>query len=57
MEKFKIEIKEILAQVLEIEAESIDDALGIVKQMYKNEEIILSSDQCVDVIIQEIDND
>ncbi|MBX7240817.1 MAG: DpnD/PcfM family protein [Bacteroidia bacterium] len=53
MQTYKIEIKEILALVVEIKAKSVDEALEIVKQKYKNEEIILSADQCVAVEINE----
>jgi len=41
MEKYNIELKEILVKEFEIEAKSIDDAICIVEKLYKNEEIVL----------------
>ena len=52
METFKIEIREYLATILEIEAESSEEACLKVKEMYRNEEIILTEN---DYITTEID--
>ena len=41
--KYKIEIEEILSKIVEIEANSIEEAIDIVKNMYQNEEIVLDS--------------
>jgi hypothetical protein len=38
METFKIEIKEFLSRIIEVEANSIDEAISKVRQMYKNED-------------------
>lgn len=43
MKNFTIEIKEILIKEIEIDAENLEDALEIVKQKYKSEEIVLDS--------------
>ncbi|MHB0994147.1 MAG: DpnD/PcfM family protein [Sulfurovum sp.] len=39
--KYNIEISERLARVLHIDANSLDEAIEIVEQKYRNEEIIL----------------
>ncbi len=39
--KFKVEITETLQRVVEVEAESKDEAVGIVHDKYRNEEIVL----------------
>lgn len=49
MKKYKITITETLKKELEIEAGSKDEAMDLVKEKYKNEEIILTADDFVDV--------
>lgn len=49
MKKYKIIITETLKKELEIEAESKDKALEFVKEKYRDEEIVLSADDFVDV--------
>ncbi len=41
MQKFKIEIEEILQEVYEIEASTLEEAIDIAEEKYRNEEIIL----------------
>lgn len=41
METYRIEVKEVLSRVVEIEANSIDDAVDKVEEMYRNEDIVL----------------
>lgn len=41
MKVFKIEIKETLAQIVEIEANTVEEAIDRVHKKYKNEEIVL----------------
>lgn len=41
MNKYNIEVEEILQKVVEIEANSLDEALDIAEEKYRNEEIIL----------------
>jgi hypothetical protein len=53
MKTFKIEIREYLAEIIEIEAENIDDAILKAKEMYKKEEIILTDSNYIDTEIDE----
>ena len=46
---FKTEITEILQRTIEVEAENEGEALRKVKEMYKNEEIVLDSSDFVGV--------
>ncbi len=47
MGTFKIEIQEFLSKIVEIDAENINNAISKVKELYRNEEIILDSDDYV----------
>ncbi|MBE7410455.1 MAG: DpnD/PcfM family protein [Leptospiraceae bacterium] len=47
METFKIEIQEFLSRIIEVEAETKDEAITKVRQLYRNEEIVLDSDDYV----------
>ena len=53
MEIYKIEVKETLSRIIEIEAKSNDEAILKVKEMYKKEEIVLSSDDFVTTEIED----
>ena len=44
MQTFYIEVKETLSKLVEVTANSEDEALLSVKQRYQNEEIILEAD-------------
>lgn len=44
MNKYKIEIEEILQEVFEVEAESLDEALSIAQYKYRKGEYELSPD-------------
>ena len=44
MKAYKIEVKETLSRIVEIEANSSDEALLKIKELYKNEEIVLDAD-------------
>lgn len=44
MQTFYIEVKETLSQLVEVTADSTDEALSLVKQRYQNEEIVLEAD-------------
>ena len=48
METFKIEVKETLSRVIEIEANSVDEAFSKIQDLYKNEEIVLDADDYVE---------
>lgn len=41
MNKYSIEIEEILQRTVKVEAETKEDAIKTVKEMYENEELIL----------------
>jgi hypothetical protein len=56
METFKIEVKETLSRIVEIEANSKDDAYFKVREMYIKEEIVLDSDDYVDTDFIEIED-
>jgi 3-dehydroquinate dehydratase len=43
MTKYRIEIKEVLSQIVEMEADEENDAVEKVRQMYRNCEIVLDS--------------
>lgn len=44
MPTFNIEIKEVLKRTVEIEAESVDEAINIAEDMYNDAEIVLDAD-------------
>ena len=49
--KYIVQIEEILQRVVEVEAESKDEAWKKVSQQYKDEEIVLDSSDYVDTTI------
>ena len=51
MKTFEIEVNEILSRVICIDAESQSDALLKVKEMYRNEEIVLDADDYIETEI------
>ena len=53
MKTFKVEIKETLSRIIEINATSIDEAVSKVKEMYRKEEVVLSWN---DFVTTEIDD-
>jgi len=53
MENYRIEITEILKKEIEIEAENIDNAIQIITEKYKSEEIVLDSSDFVEYKIGE----
>lgn len=46
--KYKVEIKEILSKIIEIEAENEEGAINKVKEQYRNQEIVLESGDYID---------
>ena len=48
MKKYIIEITETLQRQVEIEADNADDAYLLAKEMYRNEEIVLDSEDYID---------
>ena len=53
MQTFKLEIKEYLSKVIEVEAETLSDALDIAHYMYNDEEIVLDASDFVTNTIEE----
>jgi phage gp37-like protein len=47
MPSFKIEIKETLSRVIDVEATSSDSAFSMVQNLYKNQAIVLDSNDCI----------
>jgi hypothetical protein len=54
MKTFKIEIQELLARVVDVEAIDLDDAISKLNDQYENEEIVLDYDDFVAVDFIEI---
>lgn len=52
--KYKIKITEVLEKLIPISANSFVEAMDIVKEKYKNEEIILSTDDYVSTKFTEV---
>lgn len=52
MEMFKIEVQEFLSRIIEVEAETKDEAISKVLQLYRDEEIVLDFN---DYVLTEID--
>ena len=55
MTTHKIEIKETLSRIIEIEAPSVEEAIDKVRMMYKAEEIVLDADDYVTTEIEEFE--
>ena len=53
MQTFKLEMREILSKVIEIEAETLSDALDIAHDMYNAEKIVLDASGFVTNTIEE----
>ena len=53
MKTFTLEIQEILSKVIEIEAETLSDAIDIAHDMYNSEEIVLDASDFVTNTIEE----
>ncbi len=49
MKNFIVEIKETLLKTIEIKCDSKDDALEFIKSQYDNEDIVLNSNNFIDV--------
>lgn len=52
MKKYKVEITESLQRIIEVQAQSANDAIELIRQKYKKGEIVLSEN---DYISTEID--
>ena len=53
MQTFKLEIQEVLSKVIEIEAETLFDAIDIAHDMYNSEKIVLDASDFVTNTIEE----
>ncbi|MDX2189224.1 MAG: DpnD/PcfM family protein [Bacteroidota bacterium] len=56
METFKIEIQELLARVVEIQAENIQEAFSKVNEQYKKAEIVLDYNDFAEVNLTDINS-
>lgn len=54
MKKFKVEIKEVLSRIIEVEAEDENEAWDRTRNAYKNEEIVLDYSDCCNSTINVI---
>ena len=52
--KYDVAIEEISSRVIEVEADSLEEAYYEAERMYYNEEVVLSSDDFADVNIEVI---
>lgn len=52
METFKIEVQEFLSRIIYVKANTKDEAISKVHQMYRNEEIVLDSSDYVTTEIE-----
>ena len=51
MTKYRIEVTEVLNRIVEAEAENEDDAVEMVRQMYRNCELVLDASDYVETEI------
>ena len=56
MKCFEIEIKETLSRIIEVKANTEDEAFKIIRQQYNDEEIVLDSSDYVDTEYIKNDN-
>ena len=54
--EYRIEIIEKLKYEKIIEADSLEEAIQIMEEKYKNEQIVLSSENYIDTVIQEAED-
>lgn len=53
MKTFKIEIQEFLSKIVEIEAKDVSEAISKVRELYRNEKIVLDYSNYVTTEINE----
>ena len=51
MTKYRIEVTEVLSRIVEIEAENEDDAVEMVRQMYRNCDLVLDASDYIETEI------
>ena len=52
MQKYQVEINENLSRIIEVEAENENDAVSKIKELYKQEKIVLDSNDYLDTEIK-----
>lgn len=57
MKKFIIEIQETLAKIIEINANSEEEAISTIQDLYRNERIILNAEDYISTEIRRIQNE
>ncbi|WP_375580808.1 DpnD/PcfM family protein [Marivirga tractuosa] len=53
MNTFEVQIKEFLSKVIEVEANSIEEAISKAREKYEKEEIVLGSEDFITTEIEE----
>lgn len=56
MKTFKIDVKETLSRIIDIEASSPEEAISIAQKMYETTEIVLDYNDFVDCNISDLEN-
>lgn len=56
MEIFKIEVKETLSRIIEIEANSNEEALFKIEDLYKKQDIVLDADDFIETEFLKIED-
>lgn len=56
MESFKIEVKETLSRIIEIEANSNEEALLTIEELYKKQEIVLDAGDFIEAEFLKIEH-
>lgn len=56
METFKVEVKETLSRIIEIQADSNEEALLRIEELYKKQEIVLDADDFVETEFLKIED-
>ena len=52
MQKYQVEIDETLSRIIEVEAENENDAVSKIKDLYRQEKIVLDSNDYLDTEIE-----
>lgn len=52
MKSYKVEIREILSLIVDIEANSEEEAIGLVTKNYDNQEYVLTNEHYIDTEFQ-----
>ena len=51
MKKYRIEVTEVLSRIIEMDAENEDEAVEMVRQMYRNCDIVLDASDYIETEI------